>query len=74
MSNPFENENGLYKVLINEEGQYSMWPSFLAIPKGWSVAFGEDSRKSCLDYINEKWTNLQPNSIKSETSLAKERG
>ena len=29
MTNPFENDNYTYKVLINEEGQYSLWPAFL---------------------------------------------
>ncbi|MGR4029499.1 MbtH family protein, partial [Bacillus sp. ZZQ-131] len=35
MTNPFENDNYTYKVLINEEGQYSLWPAFLDVPIGW---------------------------------------
>ena len=34
MTNPFENDNYTYKVLINEEGQYSLWPAFLDVPIG----------------------------------------
>ncbi|MGE7924254.1 MbtH family protein [Viridibacillus arvi] len=64
MSNPFENENGIYNVLINEEGQHSLWPSFLVIPEGWSVIYWEKSRQDCLEYINKNWTDLQPKSLK----------
>lgn len=68
MTNPFENENGTYKVLINEEGQHSLWPAFLNIPEGWSSIYGEESRKNCVDYINANWTDLQPNSLKLVSS------
>ena len=34
VTNPFEDENGVYHVLINEEGQHSLWPSFIAGPRG----------------------------------------
>ena len=36
MTNPFEDENGTYIVLINDEGQYSLWPDFIEIPAGWT--------------------------------------
>ncbi|MGG0663251.1 MbtH family protein [Viridibacillus arvi] len=64
MSNPFENENGIYNVLINEEGQHSLWPSFLVIPEGWSIIYWEESRQDCLEYIDKNWTDLQPKSLK----------
>ena len=69
MTNPFENENGTYKVLINEEGQHSLWPAFLNIPEGWSSIYGEESRKNCLEFINENWTDLQPKSLKLVSSI-----
>jgi hypothetical protein len=34
MTNPFEDENGTYVVLINDEGQYSLWPNFIDLPAG----------------------------------------
>ncbi|MGE7604548.1 MbtH family protein [Peribacillus sp. NPDC097675] len=64
MTNPFENENGTYKVLINEEGQHSLWPAFLNIPEGWSAIYGKESRKNCLEFINANWKDLQPKSLK----------
>jgi MbtH protein len=73
MTNPFENENGNYIVLINAEGQYSIWPAFLDIPSGWNIIYGEESRQVCLDYINSQWGDMRPNSLKSVTSSSEGR-
>ena len=50
MTNPFEDENATYLVLVNGENQHSLWPSFLDVPAGWNVAHPADSRQACLDY------------------------
>jgi MbtH protein len=63
MTNPFENENTTYLVLINDEAQYSLWPSFIEVPRGWKVAHPADSRQACLDYVNEHWTDMRPKSL-----------
>ncbi|MBO3675084.1 MbtH family protein [Streptomyces sp. NEAU-YJ-81] len=63
MSNPFENPDGRYFVLVNEEGQHSLWPAFAEVPAGWTVAHGEDDRQACLDYVNEHWTDMRPKSL-----------
>ena len=63
MANPFEDDTQSYLALINEEGQYSLWPVFAAIPKGWQVACGPDSRQSCLDHITLHWVDMRPNSL-----------
>lgn len=63
MTNPFEDPEGRYYVLVNDEGQHSLWPVFVDVPAGWTVAFGEDSRQACLDYINENWTDMRPKSL-----------
>lgn len=63
MTNPFENPEGSYLVLINQEEQYSLWPEFADVPGGWSVFFGPDSRRTCLDYISENWTDMRPKSL-----------
>ncbi|MGW7543090.1 MbtH family protein [Streptomyces sp. NPDC054770] len=59
-ANPFEEENGVYLVLVNEEGQYSLWPSFADVPDGWTVIVDGASRQECLDYVNEHWTDMRP--------------
>ncbi|MBK3584923.1 MbtH family protein [Streptomyces microflavus] len=63
MTNPFEDENGTYLVLVNHEGQHSLWPSFAEVPAGWTVAHPEDTRQACLDYVEENWTDLRPKSL-----------
>lgn len=63
MTNPFENPDGTYLVLVNDEGQHSLWPAFAEVPAGWSVAYGEDTRQACLDHIEASWTDLRPRSL-----------
>ena len=63
MTNPFEDENGVYHVLVNGEGQYSLWPSFKDVPQGWTIAKKSDSREACLEYINQNWTDMRPKSL-----------
>ena len=62
-SNPFEDPDGTYLVLVNDEGQHSLWPSFIDVPAGWTVALGETDRGACLDYVNANWTDLRPASL-----------
>jgi MbtH protein len=66
MANPFDDEDATFLALVNEEGQYSLWPSFVAVPDGWAVAHAEDSRKACLDFIEENWTDMRPKSLIAE--------
>lgn len=68
MENPFDNENGTFFVLVNSEGQHSLWPTFADVPAGWKVVFGEDARQACLDYIEKNWTDLRPKSLVEEMS------
>jgi MbtH protein len=63
MSNPFENPDGSYFVLVNDEGQHSLWPTFVDVPGGWRVAFGEADRQACLDYVEANWTDMRPRSL-----------
>jgi MbtH protein len=63
MANPFEDPDARYLVLVNEEGQHSLWPLFAAVPDGWKTVFGEAGRQECLDYIEENWTDMRPKSL-----------
>ena len=62
MTNPFDDEDGRFFVLVNDENQHSLWPTFADIPAGWNKVFGEDSREACLAYVEENWTDLRPKS------------
>ena len=62
-TNPFEGEDGRYLVLINAEGQHSLWPGFADVPDGWEVIYGEDGRQECLDFVEKNWTDMRPKSL-----------
>jgi MbtH protein len=72
--NPFENPEGTYHVLINEEGQHSLWPTFAEIPKGWSVALPATDRQTAIDYVNEHWTDMRPLSLVKATEKGENDG
>jgi MbtH protein len=63
MTNPFDDENGIFHVLVNEEGQHSLWPTFVDVPEGWRIVHESDSHAGCLKFIEENWTDLRPNSL-----------
>jgi MbtH protein len=63
MTNPFEDNDATYVVLVNDEGQHSLWPSFVDVPAGWKVVHQPDSRQQCLEYIGKNWTDMRPRSL-----------
>jgi MbtH protein len=63
-TNPFDDEDGAFYVLINDEEQHSLWPTFADVPAGWRVVFGEDTRANCLAYVGEAWTDMRPKSLR----------
>ncbi|RJL09154.1 MbtH family protein [Paracoccus siganidrum] len=63
MSNPFDDQDGIFLVLVNDENQHSLWPEFAAIPEGWHSVFGPDKRPACIDYVEANWTDMRPASL-----------
>lgn len=63
--NPFDDPDGQFMVLVNEEEQYSLWPSRLTVPAGWRIVRENDTRQACLDFIEENWTDLRPRSARA---------
>jgi MbtH protein len=63
MTNPFDDEDGVFYVLVNDEDQHSLWPAFAEVPPGWQVKHGPDTRASCLAYVEENWTDMRPKSL-----------
>ncbi|MFR9788489.1 MbtH family protein [Streptomyces sp. MB22_4] len=64
MTNPFENEDGRFLVLVNAEEQHSLWPAEIAVPDGWDVVHGPQDRTDCLRYVERSWTDMRPASIR----------
>ncbi|WP_395310978.1 MbtH family protein [Mycobacterium sp. AMU20-3851] len=63
-SNPFDDEDGVFFVLVNDEDQHSLWPTFAEVPVGWRVVYGESTRADCLAYVEEYWKDLRPKSLR----------
>ncbi|WP_329570513.1 MbtH family protein [Kitasatospora sp. NBC_01266] len=70
--NPFDDPEASYVVLVNEEGQFSLWPEFAGIPDGWRIARPAAARTTCIEFINENWTDMRPASLvrESETTAS----
>jgi MbtH protein len=52
-----------YKVLINHEEQYSLWPAHLKVPLGWKEC-KTGTKEECLAYVRENWTDMRPLSLR----------
>jgi uncharacterized protein YbdZ (MbtH family) len=70
VTNPFDDADGRFFVLVNDENQHSLWPVFIDVPAGWRVVHGEADRASCLDYVEENWTDMRPRSLVEQTAAA----
>lgn len=61
-----------YKVLINEEEQYSLWPADDDIPQGWQAEGVKGPKSMCLDYIEKTWTDMRPKSLRKKMADARQ--
>lgn len=53
----------LLDVVVNDEGQYSIWPSGKDIPLGWHAIGKTGTKDECLAHIEEVWTDMRPRSL-----------
>lgn len=53
-----------YTVVVNHEEQYSIWPTFKAVPNGWREVGKKGLKPECLAYIKEVWTDMTPLSLR----------
>ena len=56
----------MYKVVVNHEEQYSIWPTDRENPLGWRDAGKNGLKAECLAYIKEVWTDMRPLSLRKE--------
>ena len=57
-------DNMIYKVVLNHEEQYSIWPADRENALGWTDAGKAGTKQECLDYIKEVWTDMRPLSLR----------
>lgn len=63
---PEETEDkAIYKVVVNHEEQYSIWPAYKENPLGWKDAGKSGPKADCLAYIKEVWIDMRPLSLRT---------
>jgi MbtH protein len=66
MSAEEQDEKTVYKVVVNHEEQYSIWPADMDIPAGWRDVGKSGPKDDCLAYIKEAWTDMRPLSLRNK--------
>ena len=56
----------IYKVVVNDEEQYSIWPEYKENPLGWYDAGKSGPKAECLSYIKDVWTDMRPLSLRKK--------
>jgi len=56
----------IYKVVVNHEEQYSIWPAHRENALGWRDAGKTGTKEECLAYIKEVWTDMRPLSLRKK--------
>lgn len=53
-----------FRVVLNDEEQYSLWPIDRDLPAGWREEGLRGTREQCLSHIKEVWTDMRPASVR----------
>ena len=70
MTNDEREDTTIYKVVVNHEEQYSIWPADRENALGWRDAGKTGSKAECLAYIKEVWTDMRPLSLRKKMDEA----
>jgi MbtH protein len=65
-----QEDNAIYKVVLNDEEQYSIWPADRANPLGWRDGGKTGSKAECLAFVKEVWTDMRPLSLRRAMSAS----
>lgn len=65
-----QDDTAIYTVVVNDEEQYSIWPSHKTIPLGWRDAGKSGPKADCLSHIEEVWTDMRPLSLRKRMAEA----
>ena len=71
MYNDEKEDTTIYKVVVNHEEQYSIWPAERENPNGWKDAGKSGLKDECLAYVKEVWTDMRPLSLRKKMDKAK---
>ena len=70
MDNSDREDTTIYKVVLNHEEQYSIWPADRENPAGWRDAGKQGPKAECLAYVDEVWTDMRPLSLRRRMEQA----
>lgn len=63
MTNPFDDDEAPYLVLVNADGQHSIWPVFAEVPVGWTEVFRGERKSEVLAYVEQNWIDMRPKTL-----------
>jgi MbtH protein len=61
-----DDEDQAFLVVVNGEGQYSVWPDFKPVPAGWTPTGFRGLKKDCLAEVAKVWTDMRPLSLQQQ--------
>jgi MbtH protein len=70
----FDDDSTNFHVVVNHEEQYSIWPDYKEVPAGWRTVGKTGSKKDCLAYIDEVWTDMRPLSLRKHMESLEREG
>jgi uncharacterized protein YbdZ (MbtH family) len=65
-NDPDREDTTIYKVVVNHEEQYSIWPEYKENPLGWREVGKAGPKAECLAYIKDVWTDMRPLSLRKK--------
>jgi len=68
-----KDDSTIYKVVVNHEEQYSIWPVDRENPLGWKDVGKKGPKDECLAYIKEVWTDMRPLSLRKKMEEAEKK-
>jgi len=66
-----DKDEDLYRVVVNDEEQYSIWPLEKENAPGWRDADKTGTKAECLAHIKEVWTDMRPKSLRDRMDREK---
>jgi MbtH protein len=63
-----DDESQVFLVVVNAEGQHSIWPDFKPVPEGWHASGFQGLKKDCLEHIAAVWTDMRPLSLQKRSA------
>jgi MbtH protein len=66
-----DQDTTIYRVALNHEEQYSIWPDWKEMPAGWRAEGKTGTKDECLAYIKDVWTDMRPLSLRQRMDAQK---